>query len=57
MQILPIKGISNSELIINQLVGFLEVEPTHQGSSPRLDTGARILLDLFQDLTILCFQW
>ena len=27
------------------------VEPTHQGSSPRLGTGARIFLDLFQDLT------
>ena len=27
------------------------VEPTHQGSSPRLGTSARIFLDLFQDLT------
>ena len=27
------------------------VEHTHQGSSPRLGTGARIFLDLFQDLT------
>jgi hypothetical protein len=46
-----------SELIIDQLVGFLVVEPAHPGSSPRLDMGARIFLDLFQDLTTLCIQW
>jgi hypothetical protein len=27
------------------------VEPTHHGLSPRLGTGARIFLNLFQDLT------
>ena len=35
------------ELNVGQLVGFLVVEPVHSGSSPRLDTGARIFLDLF----------
>jgi len=45
------------ELIIDQLVGFLVVESIHPGSSSRLDTSARIFLDLFQDLTVLCFQW
>jgi hypothetical protein len=40
-----------------QLVGFLVVEPAHPGSSLRLDTGARIFLDLFQDLMALFFQW
>ena len=45
------------KLIIDQLVGFLVVEPVHLGSSHRLDTGAHIFLDLFQDLTALCFQW
>jgi hypothetical protein len=30
------------ELSVAQLVGFLVVEPTHPGLSPRLDTGARI---------------
>jgi hypothetical protein len=45
-----------SELSVAQLVGFRVVEPTHPGSSPRLDTGARIFLDLlFQDLTTLFF--
>ena len=29
------------------------VEPVHPDLSPRLDTGARILLDLFQDLALL----
>jgi hypothetical protein len=33
------------------------VEPAYLGSNPRLGTGARIFLDLFQDLTTLCFQW
>ena len=32
---------------IDQLVGFLMMEPTHPGLSPRLDTGARIFLNLF----------
>ena len=45
------------ELIIDQLVRFLVVEPAHLGLSPRLGMGARIFLDLFQDLTALCFQW
>jgi hypothetical protein len=40
-----------------QLVGFLVVEPIHPGLSSRHDTGARIFLDLFQDLTTLFFQW
>ena len=44
------------ELIIDQLVRFLVVEPAHLGLSPRLGMGARIFLDLFQDLTALCFQ-
>lgn len=35
------------ELIIDQLVGFLVVEPTHQGSNLRFSTDARIFLDLF----------
>ena len=35
------------ELSVPQIVGFLVVEPAHPGSSPRLDTGARIFLDLF----------
>ena len=35
------------ELSIAQLVGFLVVEPTHPGSSPLLDMGVRIFLDLF----------
>jgi hypothetical protein len=38
------------ELIIDQLVGFLVVEPTHLSLSPQFDTGA-------QDLTAMCFQW
>jgi hypothetical protein len=33
------------------------VEPTHLSLSPQLDTGAYIFLDLFQDLTAMCFQW
>jgi hypothetical protein len=44
-------------LIIDQLVGFLVVEPAHSGLSPRFGTCAHISLDLFQDLTALCFQW
>lgn len=35
---------------ILKLVRFLVVEPDHQGSSPQLDIGARIFLDLFQNL-------
>jgi len=35
------------ELSVAQPVGFLVVEPTHPGLSPRLDTGVRIFLDLF----------
>jgi hypothetical protein len=34
-----------SELIIDQSVGFLVVEPAHPGSSLRLGTDARIFLD------------
>ena len=33
------------------MVRFLVVEPAHQGSSPRLDNGARIFLNLSQNLT------
>ena len=43
------------ELIIDQLVGFFVVEPVYLDSSPRLGTCARIFLDLFKDLTTLCF--
>ena len=39
------------ELSVAQLVRFLVVEPAHQGSSPRLDNGACIFLNLFQDFT------
>jgi hypothetical protein len=35
----------------------LVVESVHTGLSPRLGMGAYIFLDLFQDLTLLCFQW
>jgi hypothetical protein len=45
------------ELSLAQLVRFLVVEPVHLGLSPRLGMGARIFLNLFQDLTALCFQW
>ena len=45
------------KLIVDQLVGFLVVKPAHPGLSHRLSTGARIFLDLFHDLTALCFQW
>jgi len=42
-----------SELSVVQLVRFfvVELEPTHQRSNSRLGTGARIFLDLFQNLT------
>jgi hypothetical protein len=50
------KAVTESELIIDQLVGFLMMEPVHPGSSPRLGMGAHIFLDLFQDLSALCFQ-
>jgi hypothetical protein len=36
---------------VAQLVRFLVVEHVHLGSSPQLSIGARIFLDLFQDLT------
>ena len=39
------------ELSIGQLISFLMVEPVYQGFSSRIGTGARIILDLFQDLT------
>jgi hypothetical protein len=41
-----------SEVSLPQLVRLLVVESTHPGSCPRLGTGARIFLDLFQDLTV-----
>jgi len=44
-----------SKLIIDQAVVFLVVKSVHPDLSPRLNTGARIFLDLFQDLTALCF--
>ena len=47
----------DGELSLAQLVRFLVVEPAHPDSSPRFGTGARIFLDLFKDLTALCFQW
>ena len=37
-----IKYAKSCELIIDQLVRFLVVEPTHPGLSHRLGTGARI---------------
>jgi len=37
-----IKYAKSCELIIDQLVRFLVVEPAHLGSSPRLHTGAYI---------------
>ena len=43
--------------VYDQLVRSLVVEPTHPGSSPRLGTGARIFLDLFQDFPALCVKW
>jgi hypothetical protein len=45
------------QLSLAQLVRFLVVEPAHPSSSPRFGMGARIFLDLFLDLTALCFQW
>ena len=41
-------------MTIDQLVMFLVVEPAHLGLSPRLGTGARIFLDLFQDRGRIC---
>jgi hypothetical protein len=41
---------------MDQLVRLLVVEPVQPGLSHRLGTGARIFLDLFQDLKALCFQ-
>jgi hypothetical protein len=38
-----------------QLVRFVTVESAHPSSSPRLSTGVCIFLDLFQNLTALCF--
>ena len=50
---------NQSELRLTLLVRFFVVEPIHQGLSPRLATGVRIFLDLFQDLTsaILSMVW
>jgi hypothetical protein len=42
------------EMMIDQLTDKKRTD--HPGSSLRLDKGARIFLDLFQDLTTLCFQ-
>jgi hypothetical protein len=50
------KSPTNCELGIAQLVGFFVMESVHPDSSPRLDTSARIFLDLFQDLTTLFFS-
>ena len=44
---LPTTSGEGRELIIDQLVRSLVVEPTHPGSSPRLGTGARTFLNLF----------
>jgi hypothetical protein len=44
-------------MIVDQLVGLLMVELAHLGLNPRLGTSACISLDLFQDLTTLCFEW
>ena len=51
------KSHLSRELIIDQLVRSLVVEPTHPGSSPRLGTGVRTFLDLFQDFPTLCVKW
>jgi len=47
---------SIGELSVAQLVGFLVVKPVHPDLSPRLDTGARIFLNFYQDLTALFFS-
>ena len=44
------------KLSVIQLVRFLVVESTHLYLSLQLNTGPRIFLDLFQDLTALFFQ-
>ena len=55
--IFTLENIYGGELIIDQLVWSLVVELTHPGSSPRLGTGARTFLDLFQDFSVLCVKW
>jgi len=54
---LPTTSGEGHELIIDQLVRSLVVEPTHSGSSPRLSMGVRIFLDLFYDFPALCIKW
>ena len=44
------------QLIVDQLVRSLMLEPIHS-SFPRLGTGARTFLDLFQNFPALCVKW
>ena len=55
--IFTLENIYGGELIIDQLVRSLVVEPTHPNSSPRLGMGARTFLNLFQDFPTLCIKW
>ena len=55
--IFTLENIYGGELIIDQLVWSLVVEPTHPGSSPQLGTGARTFLNLFQNFPALCVKW
>ena len=45
------------QLIVDQLVRSLMLEPIHSSLSPRLGTGARTFLDLFQNFPALCVKW
>ena len=47
---------SIGKLSVAELVGFPVAKPAHPDISPQLDTGARIFLDFFQDLTALFFS-
>lgn len=49
--------IGYCDLVLFIIKRNLVVEPVHLGSSSQLGKGARIFLDLFQDLMALCFKW
>jgi hypothetical protein len=56
----PIPSFVNESVIEDttyQQIDLLVVEPAHPGSSPRLGTDVHICLDLFQNLTAICFKW
>ena len=55
--VLKKENIYGGELIIDQLVWSLVVEPTYSGLSPRLGMGVRTFLDLFQYFPVLCVKW